>query len=107
MSKTEDLIPLFDNAKSFYRKAYVKTDVYDNKVVKTLVSYNTDVAVIVETDSNLELSILNPEVESSINEYDYINALSKTTVRHINEFIQQNGFEKMTVVEMRKKVEGD
>ena len=102
---TEDLVPVYDRAKSFYRKAYVRTEEEDGRNIMTLVSYNTDVAQIIETDNELVLSILNPEVISD--DGRYIDALTTTTARHINEFIQQNGFEWMTIGEMRKKAEGE
>lgn len=73
------LIPVFENVKSYYNKAEVKK--YYNKynvIVKyELLSYNT--LVLTYKDSKIKLN-------KKIN----INLLmSKTTLRHIKEFIKQ------------------
>lgn len=74
-----ELIPVFENVKSYYNKAEVKK--YYNKynvIVKyELLSYNT--LVLTYKDSKIKLN-------KKIN----INLLmSKTTLRHIKEFIKQ------------------
>jgi len=67
-----ELIPQFDRAKGFYSKACVET--YLGSSLKSLFSYDTlvaqvrgDFAVVYDTYSN-------------------------TTLRHIKEFLMQNGF---------------
>ncbi len=69
--KTYELKPLYDTRKSFYGKATVTEK--DGKIILT--SYTTDVCYI---DSNGDF-IRTWEGESA------------TTMRHINEFIKQNG----------------
>ena len=76
-----ELKPIYSREKSFYRKAIVEIE--DNK--KTLYSYNTKVAVI--------------EGEKAI----VVNIYSATTLRHIKEFLKQNGFE----AESKKQIEKD
>lgn len=73
MIKYEYLQPLFDNRKSFYKKAKVfKTD---NETI--LMSYNT-VVLLIPCDA--------PE-----GEYYLRNCYSATTLRHIKEFLIQYG----------------
>jgi len=69
-SKKEVLECLNDNCKSFYGKAVVTI----GKDKKTLLSYNTEVAYIFDNQA-----IVN-------------NTYSVTTLRHIKEFLKQNGF---------------
>jgi hypothetical protein len=78
-----DMIPQHDARKSFYSKARVD----DNGNEKTLYSYNTPVAKIV--DGNVSLL---PKWDSSA-----------TTLRHVKEFLKQNGFEATTLAQMRSK----
>lgn len=84
------LQPQYDNAKSFYGKA----NVYRNdKGSIFLMSYETIVAEIKDatvTDTGEKQAIV----------YDWY---SVTTARHINEFLRQNGFKKMS----KKRMEGD
>lgn len=81
------LQPQYDNAKSFYGKA----NVYRNdKGSIFLMSYETIVAEIKDatvTDTGEKQAIV----------YGWY---SMTTSRHINEFLQQNGFNKMSKKEM-------
>ena len=81
------LQPQYDNAKSFYGKA----NVYRNdKGSIFLMSYETIVAEIKDatvTDTGEKQAIV----------YGWY---SMTTSRHINEFLRQNGFEKMSKKEM-------
>ena len=83
------LQPQYDNAKSFYGKA----NVYRNdKGSIFLMSYETIVAEIKDatvTDTGEKQAIV----------YDWY---SVTTARHINEFLQQNGFNKMSKKEMEE-----
>ena len=67
--KTE-LIPRHDSRKSFYKKARVKQE--DNKLI--LISYNTEVCIIENEKAHIK------------------GFYSNTTLRHIKEFLKQNGF---------------
>lgn len=84
-----ELKPQFDSAKSFYHKA----NVYRNdKGSIFLMSYETIVAEIqdqITTDTGKKQAIV----------YGWY---SMTTSRHINEFLQQNGFNKMSKKEMKE-----
>lgn len=71
-----ELTPMYDNRASFYGKAHVIEQYSDDgKVVITLRSYSTDVARINE--------------DGSAKVY---GTYSQTTLRHIKEFLKQNGF---------------
>ena len=84
------LQPQYDNAKSFYGKA----NVYRNdKGSIFLMSYETIVAEIID-------EAISPTGKRQINVFGWY---SMTTARHINEFLQQNGFNKMS----KKEMEGD
>lgn len=84
-----ELQPQFDSAKSFYHKA----NVYRNdKGSIFLMSYETIVAEIKDatvTDTGEKQVIVH-------------GWYSMTTARHINEFLQQNGFNKMSKKEMER-----
>lgn len=71
--KTE-LKPIYNNQKSFYGKATVSQ--YNGKIILT--SYTTDVCYI-----------------DSEGFHRLWNGYSVTTMNHINEFLQQNGLEKL------------
>lgn len=77
---TYKLESIYSTQKSFYGKAIV--DVLDNGH-KILTSYNTDVCELDENNNIVE-----------------IGYYSQTTARHINEFLQQNGLNKMTKKEI-------
>lgn len=84
-----ELKPRFDRAKSFYKKANVYRDDKGNLL---LMSYTTIVAEIqdaIVTEDNKAKVIIH-------------GWYSMTTARHINEFLQQNGFEKMSKKEMEE-----
>jgi hypothetical protein len=81
-SPSYDLRPQYDARQSFYNKARVE----DNGSELVLYSYNTPVAKIV--DDSVEL----------LPKWDY----SQTTLRHVKEFLKQNGFETGSVSELRK-----
>ena len=70
----QDLKPLFDGAKSFYKKVQVREE--DGK--KTLISYKTEVC---EIKGKKALIIT-----------EHPKVFSQTTLRHIKEFLKQNGF---------------
>lgn len=81
------LEPQYDTRKSFYRKARIYKDNNGNIL---LMSYETIVAKITDkiaTKDNIE----------KVEVYGYY---SNTTARHINEFLQQHGYPKMTKKEM-------
>lgn len=77
-----DLKPVYTNQKSFYGKARVEHLENGHKI---LYSYSTRVC---ELNSN--------------NNIVYIAYYSQTTSRHINDFIMQNGHNKMTKKEIEK-----
>lgn len=84
------LQPQYDNAKSFYGKA----NVYRNdKGSIFLMSYETIVAEIID-------EAISPTGKRQTNVFGWYSA---TTARHINEFLRQNGFKKMS----KKEMEGD
>ena len=78
------LHPQHDARQSFYGKARV--DVSPDGKTKTLISYNTKVARIV--DGKVELL------------YDWDS--SQTTLRHVKEFLKQNGFKAETSKQIAK-----
>jgi hypothetical protein len=80
-----DLEPRYDARKSFYGKAIVRTD--DGK--KVLRSYSTDVAYIKDGKAHVN------------------DTYSSTTLRHIKEFLKQNGFEAETSKQIMKDYGGD
>ena len=81
-SPVYDLVPSYDSRQSFYNKARV--DIKGEE--QTLYSYNTPVTRIVS--GKVEL----------LPKWDF----SSTTLRHVKEFLKQNGFEKMSKFEMQK-----
>ena len=80
MKNTYQLESIYSTQKSFYGKAVV--DVLDNGH-KILTSYNTDVCELDENNNIIE-----------------IGYYSRTTARHINEFLMQHGHNKMTKKEI-------
>lgn len=89
MEFLHELKPQFDNAKSFYHKA----NVYRNDKGKILLmSYSTIVAEITD-------KIMTASGQDELKVYDWY---SRTTARHINEFAQQYGFNRMN----KKTMEG-
>lgn len=76
-----ELSALYSNVKSYYHKAEIE----ENEGVLILYSYGTKVA----------------EINTKTNEFSYLwEGYSATTARHINEFLQQNGFCKMSKAEI-------
>ena len=73
----EVLQPVYDARKSFYKKAHVKT----TGNIKTLYSYKTPI---------LDFDMRYNEITKI-----YWNGYSATTMRHINEFLQQNNYNKL------------
>lgn len=83
-----ELRPIYDSRKSFYRKAIVKTET--NKI--KLQSYNTIVAEIIYPETGNKKAVVH-------------GTYSNTALRHIKEFLKQNGFEADTINEVRKYME--
>jgi hypothetical protein len=81
-SPVYDMTPQYDSRKSFYNKARVD----DNGNEKTLYSYNTPVAKI--AGGKVEL----------LPKWD----CSSTTLRHIKEFLKQNGFEASSLAQIKR-----
>lgn len=84
-----ELQPQYDRQKSFYKKANVYRDDEGNLL---LMSYTTIVAKIqdaITTEDKKPHLIIN-------------GWYSATTARHINEFAQQHGFNKMSKKEMER-----
>ena len=69
------LEPRFDSAKSFYGKANYFLSYNGDNLVKELVSYTTVVAKIENGEAYVK------------------DSYSRTTTRHIKEFLLQNGFD--------------
>jgi len=69
------LEPIYDGAKSFYGKANVFTSYDNGNVVMELISYTTLVAKIEDGRAYVK------------------GSYSRTTTRHIKEFLLQNGFD--------------
>lgn len=80
---TYTLQPQFDSAKSFYSKAKVNVTFH----TLTLISYTTEVA----------------EINLRSNTATVNGTYSNTTLRHIKEFLKQNGFK----AESKKQIEQD
>lgn len=78
------LQPINDGANSFYKKATI----INTGSLEVLRSYSTDVASY------------NPNT----NEMTIFGWYSTTTARHINEFLQQKGFKKMSKKEMMESI---
>ena len=85
---TTYLQPIHDNKQSFYNKATVTED----KNGKYLTSYSTVVARI--TDKNHGYKIV-PYAE-------VYGTYSATTLRHIKEFLKQNGFRAESKIQIEK-----
>ena len=81
MLNIEELKPVYNNQKSFYGKALIKDTIKGME----LYSYNTLVA-------KLE--------NGTIYVTHYDEYLTQTTLKHIKEFIQQLGYEKMSKREL-------
>ena len=81
MRQVYDLTPQFDSRASFYHKARVEVEGKE----KRLISYSTHVATIKGDKAEVE------------------GTYSNTTLRHIKEFLLQNGFE----AKNKKQIEKD
>ena len=70
-----ELMTIFDSAKSFYKKAFVKIEYKNDTKIIILYSYNTEVLRLQKNNNKLVI--------------EYVNIYSKTTLRHIKEVIKQ------------------
>ena len=91
-----ELEPQFDSRQSFYRKAFVSIDqdAAGNPVSK-LSSYDTHVASILIDSHELKYVSLFPRWDSSA-----------TTLRHVKEFLRQNGFKAETKAQIKADYHG-
>ena len=90
------LEPDFDGRKSFYGKAYVD----DRGNIKVLYSYETPVAMI--KDGEVVLG------KATNRGYPYsVWKYSPTTIRHVKEFLKQNGFTADSLKQMEKDYKVD
>ena len=85
---TEYLQPRFDSRQSFYNKATVTEDTNG----KYLTSYNTVVARITDKNNGYQIA---PYAE-------VYGTYSQTTLRHIKEFLKQNGFKAESKAQIEK-----
>lgn len=89
-STAEPLKPVYDHAKSFYKKAHVVTD---DDGTKVLISYNTPVCKI---DKDGEVTLLRDK-------RTHLSwSASPTTLRHVKEFLRQNGKKVVPLRELPK-----
>ena len=77
-----ELNPMFDSRKSFHRKAFVEIDPKTGDL--TLKSYGTKVAVI------------------KADKLEVFGTYSATTLRHIKEFMGQNGYPPLSKKEIEE-----
>lgn len=80
INKKVELKTIYDNAKSFYKKAYViKYYNKDNIIIKyELVSYDTTILYLKDSKIHFNYKDINDK-----------SIYSQTTLRHIKEFIKQ------------------
>lgn len=83
------LEPQYGRCKSFYKKAKVYRD---DKGHLLLMSYSTIVAIITD-------GIATPDGKPTVKVNGWY---SQTTARHINDFLQQHGFDAMSKKEMNE-----
>lgn len=78
MTNYTELTAVYDSRKSFYGKAHIRRD----RDSITLISYETEVAKIVDKCCGYKIA-----------PYAVVyGTYSNTTLRHIKEFLKQNGF---------------
>ena len=85
---TTYLKPIYDSRKSFYNKATITEDANG----KYLTSYNTVVARITDKNNGYQIA---PYAE-------IYGIYSQTTLRHIKEFLKQNGFKAESKAQIEK-----
>jgi hypothetical protein len=86
-----DLSPKFDTRQSFYGKAVVESG--ENS--ETLYSYNTKVAEITKVSEDDVQVVL----------FNVPKLFSRTTTRHIKEFLKQNGLKADSVEQIKRDYE--
>lgn len=89
----KELKPIYENVKSYYKKAYI-LETYAESIELTtlkLYSYKTHVATIQTRCNDYTM-----QKEFNVYVTHNPNHLTQTTLRHINEFLQQNGFTKQS-----------
>jgi hypothetical protein len=82
-----ELKPIYDSRNSFYKKAFV----YEYGNEKVLKSYGTTVAIVRGTGSDRRAELTSY--------FDF----SATTLRHVKEFLKQEGFKVGSKSEMAKE----
>lgn len=80
-----ELIPKYDNRKSFYNKARISEEGHQ----RILTSYNTIVCKVIDEHDNHKATVY--------------GTYSATTLRHIKEFLKQEGFK----AETKKQIMND
>ena len=85
MTNEKELLPIYDDAKSFHGKAWV----FSGHKTLLLKSYDTYTAGIDLTNSTVKL-------------FNKPNAFSNTSLRHLKEFLKQNGFKAETKSQILK-----
>ena len=90
MEQKQELKPIYDTAKEFYKKAFYTKEKTTTSIIYKLYSYNSLVAIL-EVGKDLEVYYNNKIVRLYLdhdrqNQKDFY---SKTTLRHIKEFIKQ------------------
>ena len=85
---TTYLEAIYDSRKSFYNKAVV----IENEKGKSLMSYNTVVARIIDKNNGYIIPAY----------AEVYGIYSQTTLRHIKEFLKQNGFKAESKTQIEK-----
>lgn len=93
-----ELCPQQDRRKSFYRKAFISVDMKQTNKQFILESYDSEVCMIKEKPTELGI-----EYEIYLNsEIDYDLIFSRTTIRHIKEFLVQYNGHNFSTKEIKK-----
>lgn len=97
INRREYLEPHYINQKSFYKKSYFIRRHYGVQTfIKELYSYQTKVARIYMS-----------KTDATALHYEIYNNQSMTTRKHINEFLQQNGFKSKSKAELEELLTED
>lgn len=89
------LIPKYDSRKSFYNKAVVETEFNDTYKAYIVTLYSYEVPVVRLT-SNVDT--LDDYAVRLLPRWDH----SATTLRHVKEFLRQNGFKAETKAQIER-----
>lgn len=81
MEKKKELLPIYEDVKSYYKKAFIVRYYDENGLVEKteLISYRTSI-----------LYIKNSEIYFNFKDINNNRIYSHTTLRHIKEFIKQH-----------------